>query len=112
VVDDLQQYQEVRRGSIGEVWFQPLTTQMAEELGAPDTRGAFVNRMARASAAYQAGLRPGDVVIRFNGTTVEEPGHLWRLVSDAPIGSTATVTIVREGRGLDLRVPIIRPARN
>jgi Do/DeqQ family serine protease len=110
VVSDLQQYQEVRRGTIGLApdQYLPLTTRMAEELGAPDTRGALIYRMYRNSPAYQGGLRPGDVVISFNGTAVEDPGHLSRMVSDASIGSTAAVTVLREGRRVDLKIPIVR----
>jgi serine protease Do len=112
VVSDLQQYQEVRRGSMGDVAFLPMTTQRAEELGVSDTRGVLVRAMLRSSSAYRAGLRPGDIVITFNGTTVEDPGHLVRLVSDAAVGSTATVTVIRERQRVELRVPIVRLTRN
>ena len=110
VVSDLQQYQEVRRGTIGITPDQslPLTTRMAEEMGTPDTRGALIYRMYRNSPAYQGGLRPGDVVVSFNGTSVEDPGHLSRLVSDAPIGSTAAVVVIREGRRVELKIPVVR----
>jgi serine protease Do len=114
VVNDLQQYQEVRRGSIGlapdDYW--PLTTRLAAELKTPDTRGALVYSMLRTSPAYQRGLRTGDVVVAFNGTSVDDPGHLSRLISDAPIGATATVTVIREGRRMDLALPVIKLERN
>jgi serine protease Do len=112
VVSDLQQYQEVRRGSMGPDQYIPLSTRMAEEFGAPDTRGALVYRMARTSPAYQNGMRPGDVIVAFNGTPVEDPGHLSRMVSDATIGSTAQVTVIREGKRVELKVPIVRVPRN
>ena len=112
VVNDLQQYQEVRRGTIGPDQYVPLSTRMAEELGTPDTRGALAYRMYRNSPAYLNGMRPGDVVVAFNGTTVEDPGHLSRLVSDASIGSTAIVTVMREGRRIELKIPIVRLTRN
>ncbi len=108
VVSDLQQYQEVRRGTMGPDQYVPLSTRMAEEFGAPDTRGALVYRMSRSSPAYQNGLRPGDVVVAFNGTQVDDPGHLSRMVSDARIGSTALVTVIREGRRVELKIPIVR----
>ena len=111
VVSDLQQYQEVRRGTMGPDQYVPLSTRMAEEFGAPDTRGALVYRMSRSSPAYQNGLRPGDVVVAFNGTPVEDPGHLSRMVSDARIGSTAQVTVIREGRRVELKIPIVRVPR-
>jgi S1-C subfamily serine protease len=106
VAADLQQYHQVRRGSIGSIQIAPLTTQLAQELGAPDTRGIVIGRMRRDSSAYQAGLRPGDVIIAFNGTPVTDGGQISRMVQDARIGSTATVGIIREGRRMDVRVPI------
>ena len=112
VVNDLQQYQEVRRGSMGPDQYGRLSTRMAEEIGAPDTRGALVYRMYRTSPAYQSGMRPGDVVVAFNGTPVEDPSHLSRLVSDAQIGSTASVTVIRDGKRVALKVPIVRVPRN
>jgi serine protease Do len=112
VVSDLQQYQEVRRGTIGPDQYVPLSTRLAEELGAPDTRGALAYRMYRNSPAYQSGMRPGDVVVTFNEAMVEDPGHLSRLVSDAAIGSTASVTVIRDGRRVDLRIPVVRLTRN
>ena len=111
VVNDLQQYQEVRRGSVGLLPDQvvPLTTRIANQLNLSDTKGALVYEMLRNSAAFQGGIRPGDVIVSFNGTTVEDPGHFSRLVSDARIGSVATIGVIREGRQQDLKVTITRP---
>jgi len=108
IFNDLRQYREVRRGWMGPVRFRPLNTQLAQRLGAPNTRGAVVWQMDQRAAAYRAGIEPGDVIVAFNGTEVADPGHLERLMSDAPIGSTATVTIIREGRRTEVRVPIQR----
>ena len=111
VVNDLQQYQEVRRGSIGLLPDQvvPLTTRIASELSLPDTKGALIYEMLRNSAAYQGGIQPLDVVVSFNGTPVEDPGHFSRLVSDARIGSVATIGVIRKGRRMDLKITITRP---
>ena len=106
IFNDLRQYREVRRGSIGGVRLVPVTTRYAERLGAPDTRGALVYQISRDSSAYRSGIEPGDIIISFNGADVQDPGHLERLMSDAPIGSTATVRIIREGRKLDVRIQI------
>jgi Do/DeqQ family serine protease len=106
VMNDLIQYGEVRRGSIGYVVLAPMTTHVAEELGAPGPQGALVRQMRRDSAAYEAGVRPGDIIISFNGQAVVDPAHFSRLVQDARIGSTAALGIFREGRKLEVRVPI------
>jgi Do/DeqQ family serine protease len=106
VMDDLIAYGEVRRGSIGYLEVAPLTTQLAQDLGAPNLQGAVVTRMRRDSEAYAAGLRPGDVIVSFNGQSVTDPGHFLRLVSDAPIGSTARLGVIRSGESIGLRVAI------
>jgi serine protease Do len=106
VVDDLMRYGEVRRGSIGSVRIERLTTEYAEELGAPNTNGALIVSMARGSAAYDAGLRPGDVVVGFNGQAIDDPSQFLRLVADAKIGSTATVKALRNGRAQEFKLPI------
>jgi serine protease Do len=110
VVDDLRKYGAVRRGSIGAVAFDRLTPRLAEDLGVQNTEGAVVVRMLRNSQAYQAGIRPGDVIIAFNNQAIQDPSQLNRLLADAQVGRTATLRVVREGRTLDIRVPIVSDA--
>jgi Do/DeqQ family serine protease len=107
VVDDLMQYGEVRRGTIGGITsIERVTPQYAAEVGAPDTSGAVIVRMSRNSRAYQLGIQPGDIIVGFNGKKIDDPSQLFRLVADAQIGSTATLRIVREGRTVEFKVPI------
>jgi serine protease Do len=107
VVDDLMKYGEVRRGSIGSLSIEKLTPEWAQELGAPTTKGALISRMTRASEAYDAGLRPGDIIVGFNGQTIEDPSQFSRMVSDARVGTTATVKVLRNGRAMDFKLPIV-----
>jgi Do/DeqQ family serine protease len=107
VVADLQQYGEVRRGSIvGILQVMPLTTQLASELGAPDTRGIVVAQLRRNSPAARAGVAAGDVIIGFNGADVADLTQLLRLVADARIGSTGSLVVLRQGKRIELKVPI------
>jgi S1-C subfamily serine protease len=110
VFNDLRQFGEVRRGTIGYIQVLPLTPQLATELSAPDTQGLAVSGMGRsATTAYRAGLRVGDVIKTFNGTAVTDAGQLYRMISDAPIGSTATLGLLREGKSVAVKVPIEKP---
>jgi S1-C subfamily serine protease len=110
VFNDLRQYGEVRRGTIGNIQVLPLTPHLANELAAPDTQGLAIAAMGRsAAAAYRAGLRVGDVLKTFNGTAVTDAGQLYRLISDAPIGSTATLGVLRDGKSVSVKVPIEKP---
>ncbi len=112
VVDELRKYGQVRRGTIGGiVTIEGLTPDLAAELGTPNTDGALVNTMTSDSEAYEIGVRPGDVIVGFNGQAVEDPSQLYRIVADARIGSTATIKIIRNGRTIEFRVPIVADTR-
>src|SRR5262249_25069700 len=100
ITDDLMKYGEVRRGSIGKLRVEKLSPEISEQLGLRSTKGALVVRMSASSPAYEAGIRPGDVIAEFNGQPVEHPPQLSRLVSDAKIGSTVTLKVMRNGRPL------------
>jgi len=106
VMDDLIRYGEVRRGSIGPLETIPLTTQLAEELGVSTDRGAVVARMSRSGSAYQAGLRPGDVIVSMNGKAIDDPGQFLRMLSDTPIGNTVTIGVLRGGGREELKVRV------
>jgi serine protease Do len=110
IVDDLMKYGEVRRGSIGYLGVEKLTVQLAEDVGAPNTNGVLIGRMGRVSEAYDAGLRPGDVIVAFNGRAVDDPSQFQRLIADAKIGSTATLRVLRQGRAMEFKLPIVSSA--
>ncbi|MBA3231638.1 MAG: trypsin-like peptidase domain-containing protein [Acidobacteria bacterium] len=111
VMEELITHGEVQRGTIAGIWLQPMTTQLAAELKAPNTRGALVIRMDQRGDAYQAGIRPGDIIVGFNGTSLDDAHHLLRLLADAQIGSTATLGLLRDGTSLPLRVPVVKEVR-
>jgi Do/DeqQ family serine protease len=111
VSEDLIKYGEVRRGTIAGLAIDRLTPQIAQAIGATGVTGVLVVQVHGDSQAYAAGLSAGDVITAFNGQAVGDPAQLFRMVADAPIGSSATVTVSRNGRLVDLKVPIVGPAR-
>jgi len=106
IVDELMANGEVRRGQIGYLKVDNLTTQLAEDVHAPNTHGAIIIEMQRNSPTYEAGFRPGDVVVAFNGQAVTDASQFNRLVGDARIGTTATVKVLREGRPLEIKIAV------
>ena len=108
VMDDLIKYGMVQRGTIPGITVQSLTTMIAEQLGAADTRGALVVGMQQRSDAYAAGIRPGDIIVSFNGSPVDDASHFERQLSDAKIGSTVTLSLLRERKQLSVKVPIVK----
>ena len=110
IADELRQYREVRRGSIGYLEVAPLTTHIAKELGAPSADGVVVTDM-RQGPASRAGLEPYDIILSVNGVAIPDTATLLKTISDAPIGSTAAIEVLRDGRRTTLKVPIEQQGR-
>jgi serine protease Do len=64
----------------------------------PDIKGAIVTDVQPKGSAERAGLKRGDVVVRFGGRDVMDSGHLRNLIAQAPIGSKHQVDLIRDGR--------------
>ena len=108
VMRELIEHGAVRRGTIADIELVPMTTYIAEQLGVTDARGLLVRRVLESSGAYAAGLRPGDIIISFNGTVIEDASQFIRLLSDAQIGSTATLGVTTDGKQRTVKVPIVQ----
>jgi serine protease Do len=108
VMDDLLKYGEVQRGTMPGVVVTHVTTEIADQLGAPNTRGALVNQMTRNSDAFAAGLRPGDIIVSFNGRPVDDASAFMRMLADSKVGTAAKLEILRESRRLEITVPVTR----
>jgi S1-C subfamily serine protease len=74
-------------------------------------KGAVVYQMSRNSSAYEAGIRPGDIIVSFNGQPVDDPSQFVRLLADAPIGSAVKLGILREGRRMEVPVEVAAESR-
>ena len=97
IIDQLQKYGETRRGWLG-VRIQNVDDAIADSLGLGKTRGALVAGVDDKGPAKAAGLKTGDVVVRFDGKEVKTSRDLPKLVASAPVGKEVDVTIVRDGK--------------
>lgn len=103
VMDQLVQSGQVRRGMLG-INIQPVTSEVAEKLGLPDLRGVAVAGVAPGGAADRAGLKAGDVILRFNKNPIDDGNALRNMVASTSPESEVTLTIRRGGRDQDIRV--------
>jgi serine protease Do len=106
VMDDILKYGGVRRGTLPGVQLQEVTPQIAAELGADSARGVLILSVDPRSGSFSGGLRQYDIVVTFNGTALEDASHFIRLLSDAEIGSTVALVVIRDGRQRTVRVVV------
>jgi serine protease Do len=107
VVDQLVRYGETRRGWLG-VRLANLNRAAAERAGFSGERGAVITRITPNGPAEAAGLRSGDIVVRFNNRDVSDSRALTRMVGEAQVGAQAPVEIVRDGQRMTLTATIQR----
>jgi serine protease Do len=105
VFESLLKTGKVVRGYLG-VAIQDLTPDLAKNFGLKEPKGALISDVSSESPAEQSGLKQGDVILEFQGTSVEDPAALQRLVTRTPVGSKATVKVLRDGYEKDVTVTI------
>ena len=87
----------VERGWLG-VSIQDVDRNLAESFGLNRPRGALIAQVGGGSPAEQAGLQPGDIIISFDGESVETSADLPHIVGLIAPGTVVEAMIVREGR--------------
>ncbi len=105
VMEQLKSKGRVVRGWLG-IRFQPMNKELAQKFGLKKPRGVLVAEVFPGSPAERAGLKAGDVLVKFNGWEIRKTTALPRLVAGRPVGSKVTVEVIRGGRTLKLEVTL------
>jgi len=105
VVEQLRTKGHVTRGWLG-VLIQDVTRELAESFGMDKPQGALVSQVLPGSPAEKAGFKVGDIIIDFNGKPVVSSSTLPPIVGVTEVGTTAPVTVLREGKRLVLKTKI------
>ncbi|QYF96120.1 Do family serine endopeptidase [Massilia sp. PAMC28688] len=106
VSDQLKKSGKVTRGRIG-VEIGEVSKEVAESLGLGRARGVEVARVEAGGPAEKGGIKVGDIILQFNGVSVERASDLPRLVAAAPVGSRAQVTVWRKGSEQQIPLTIV-----
>jgi serine protease Do len=105
VVAQLKEHGRVTRGYLG-VNIQPVTPDIASSLGIKDAKGALVAEVVANGPAAKAGFEQGDIVTAINGQAVEDANDLTRKVANVPTGQSATFSVARQGKPMQIKVTI------
>lgn len=97
VIADLMDDGKVERGWLG-VQIQGLDEDLATSLRLPGDRGALVSGVQPGSPAEEAGIRRGDVILSFDGKSIDRVGQLSRAVADVEAGKKAEIVLWRDGK--------------
>jgi serine protease Do len=108
VVPQLAQHGKVERGWLG-VTIQSLTPELARSFNIPPrTEGALVSSVFDDSPAAKVGLKPGDVIVEFDGRKIGRTTDLSRLVAATPASKPVALKVWRDGKELTLSPTIAR----
>ena len=106
VVDQLIEFGEVQRGQLG-VMVQDFTPDLAEALGMDTGVGAVITQIEPESAAEDAQLQPGDLIVSVDGRPVVGAADLRSQIGRRRIGAKVRIGIFREGRALEITATLL-----
>ncbi|MBD3670568.1 MAG: DegQ family serine endoprotease [Gammaproteobacteria bacterium] len=96
VVEQLKQSGHVTRGWLG-VYIQNVDRELAESFGLNNPKGALVSKVFPDSPASKAGLKAGDVIIKYNDTAINYSSDLPPVVGRTEIGTRSKLRVIRNG---------------
>ncbi len=104
VVDQLRNFGETRRGWLG-VRIQNVDEDVANAIGLKEAKGALVTDVPE-GPALTAGMKAGDVVLKFGDKEIADTRELVRIVADTPVGQSVDVVVFRDGAETRLKVEV------
>ncbi len=105
IMEDLVKDGKVRRGLLG-VNIQDLNESLAKSFGRTDTNGALVSQVVEGSPAEKAGIKPGDIIVKFNDRDISGAAELKNLVGREKPDSTAKLSVFRDKKPMEFSIKI------
>lgn len=100
-------YGEVKRGDIG-LAVQDITPQLSEAFNLKNgQQGVLITQVDEHSPAAAAGVKPGDIITRINGTKTGSSAHFRSQISMSAIGDMLRLDILRQNKTLEIGVKVV-----
>ena len=107
VIDQLIKFGETRRGWLG-VRIQQVTKEIAEVENLKKPQGALVASVSDKSPADKAGIKPGDIILEFDGKKIDTMRTLPKVVANTAVGKSVQLKIWRNKRMVSKRLVLGR----
>ncbi|PKG39004.1 DegQ family serine endoprotease [Psychromonas sp. Urea-02u-13] len=111
LVEQLIEHGEVRRGVLG-VRGGEITPELATNFDLDSQHGAFVYQVNTGSAAEEAGIKAGDVIVAVNNKKIKSFAELRAKVGTLGSGKKMKLTIIRDGKQLTRTAVLKAPKQN
>ncbi len=111
VMDSLIKHGKVVRGFLG-VTIQDVNEKISKQFGLKDAKGALVSDVVSGSPADKGGIQSGDVILSFDGKTVENSTALRHRVADTPVDKTVAVEVMRDKKPVKLNVKVVEQPKD
>jgi serine protease Do len=96
---------KVEWGWLG-VGIAEVSDDEAPRYGLQEGRGVLIRNVVAGQPADRGGVKPDDVVMSVNGTNIEGPGDLQRIIASTPVGQTVKLMVIRDGKPAELSVTV------
>jgi len=108
VAEQLVEHGTVTRAYLGVALDRDFTPDEAGRLGMVRPVGARVEGVTAEAPAARAGIRPNDVILEFDGTSIEDDDHLMTVVGTTAVDRTVRVVVFRDRARIEIEVPVAR----
>ena len=107
VIDQLVNYGETRRGWLG-VRIQEVTKEIAEAVELKKPEGALVASVGEKSPADKAGVKAGDIILKFDGKKIDTMRTLPKVVANTEVGKNVEIQIWRNKKLISKKLKLGR----
>ncbi len=111
IMDQLVRTGKVVRGWLG-VSIQELSPELARQFGMTETKGVLVSDVMEDSPAKKAGFERADVIVEFDGKSMDSPTHLRNAVAQTPLGKNVSIKLIRDKKLKTLNVTIVEQPKS